>query len=148
MTAGAIIDPHEVDDNAPTPSDLIAEICAAKAAENAAGLRMFHLAIAWAHAHPETPGDQSWKAPRASYVTGEPMGDGAPSTGDLDEVQWFGIPPIAWSAAAPFAAANAMSTAGGKAFLRDCLVIRHRMPRVYAKVVAGKVAVWRARRIA
>ncbi|SFH97547.1 hypothetical protein SAMN05216561_103334, partial [Nocardioides psychrotolerans] len=37
MTTGATIDPHEVDDNAPTPSDLIAEICAAKAAENAAG---------------------------------------------------------------------------------------------------------------
>ncbi|SFH68313.1 hypothetical protein SAMN05216561_101443, partial [Nocardioides psychrotolerans] len=148
MTVGAIIDPHQVDDDAPTPTDLIAEIRATKAAENAAGLRMFHLAIAWAHAHPETPGDQSWKAPRASYVPGEPMGDGSPATGDLDEVQWFGIPPITWSAAAPFATANAMSTAAGKAFLRDCLVIRHRMPRVHAKVVAGKVPVWRARRIA
>ncbi|SFI83093.1 hypothetical protein SAMN05216561_113125, partial [Nocardioides psychrotolerans] len=41
-----------------------------------------------------------------------------------------------------------MSTAAGKAFLRDCLVIRHRMPRVHAKVCAGKVPVWRARRIA
>ncbi|SFJ44587.1 hypothetical protein SAMN05216561_13130, partial [Nocardioides psychrotolerans] len=94
---GAAIDPHEVDDDAPTPTNLIAEIRAAKAAENAAGLRMFHLAIAWAHAHPETPGDQSWKAPRSTHVPGEPMGDGSPNSDDLDEVQWFGIPPITWS---------------------------------------------------
>ncbi len=145
-----VIDPHQVDDDAPTPTDLITLIRDTKAAADAAALQMFHLAIAWAHAHPETPGDQSWKAPRATYVPGPGGGldDGAPTSGDLEVVEWFGIPPIAWSAAAPFAAANNMTTTAGRAYLRDCLVIRHRMPRLHAKVVAGKVPVWRAHRIA
>eukprot|EP01032_Pedospumella_encystans_P024934 gene24934-28186_t len=122
-----------------------------RAAADQANLDLFHLAIAWAHAHPETPGDQSWKAPRSSSVPADELGerdDRTPGTGDLDEDQWFGLPPIAWNAAAPFATANNMSTSAGRAFIRDSLVIRHRMPRVHAKVCAGKVPVCRAHRIA
>ncbi len=145
-----VIDPHQVDDDAPTPTDLITLIRDAKQPQKPPRSTMFHLAIEWAHAHPELPGDQSWKAPRATYVPGPGGGldDGAPTSGDLEVVEWFGIPPIAWSAAAPFAAANNMTTTAGRAYLRDCLVIRHRMPRLHAKVCAGKVPVWRARRIA
>ncbi len=145
-----VIDPHQVDDDAPTPTDLITRVRARRAAAEAAELDVLLLAIEWAHAHPALPGDQSWKAPRATYVPGPGGGldDGAPTSGDLEVVEWFGIPPITWSAAAPFAAANNMTTTAGRAYLRDALVLRHRMPRLHAKVCSGKVPVWRARRIA
>ncbi|WP_341927981.1 HNH endonuclease signature motif containing protein [Nocardioides psychrotolerans] len=146
-----VIDPHQVDDDAPTPTDLITLVRQTRAAADQAALDLFHLAIAWAHAHPETPGDQSWKTPRRAHVPAGELGDRddrTPRTGDLDEDQWFGIPPIAWNAAAPFATANNMSTTAGRAFIRDSLVIRHRMPRLHAKVSSGKVPVWRAHRIA
>ncbi len=131
-----VIDPHQVDDDAPTPTDLITRVRARRAAAEAAELDVLLLAIEWAHAHPALPGDQSWKAPRATYVPGPGGGldDGAPTSGDLEVVEWFGIPPITWSAAAPFAAANHMTTSAGRAYLRDALVLRHRMPRLHAKV--------------
>ncbi len=58
------------------------------------------------------------------------------------------IPAMDWRAGAAFAAAIGMSTQAGEALIRDALVLRHRLPRVWARVVTGEVPVWRARRIA
>ena len=41
-----------------------------------------------------------------------------------------------------------MSTQAGEGLIRDALVLRHRLPKVWARVVALEVPVWRARRIA
>ena len=100
--------------------------------------------IAWAHAHPAAPGDESWHAPAASGCD-----DGShEDTDDVEVLEWFGIPEISWDAPAAFAAANNMTTTAGKALLRDALVLRHRLPRVFSRVVNNQVPVWRARRIA
>lgn len=146
--SAAPLDPHEVDADAPTPADLIAQVRAAKAAADEAALRTFDLALAWAHSHPAIPGDGSWHAPRLRLVPDRGADDGAPASDDLEAHEWFGIPDVAWDAVAPFAAANAMSTAAGRAYLRDALVIRHRLPHLHARVESGHVPVWRARRIA
>ncbi|MGI8645214.1 MAG: HNH endonuclease signature motif containing protein [Nocardioides sp.] len=53
-----------------------------------------------------------------------------------------------WKAGAPFAAAIGVSTAAGEAMIRDALTLRHRLPRVWARLVAGELPAWRARRIA
>ncbi|HEX6149427.1 MAG TPA: hypothetical protein VFZ39_06635, partial [Nocardioides sp.] len=59
-----------------------------------------------------------------------------------------GIPRWSWKAGASFAAAVGRNTAGGDAMIRDALVLRHRLPRVWSRVVTCEVEAWRARRIA
>ncbi len=66
--------------------------------------------------------------------------------GSFDEQR--GIPGWSWSAAAPFAAAIGRSTLAGDALIRDALVLRHRLPRLWRRVVAAELETWRARRIA
>jgi hypothetical protein len=54
----------------------------------------------------------------------------------------------ALDAAASFAAAIHLSTAAGEALIRDALIVQYRLPGVWARVRAGEVPAWRARRIA
>src|SRR3712207_3783464 len=130
------------------PAQLIADVRAARARAMRAEADVLVLAVEWAHAHPLLPNDDSWHAPKATAFS-----DGGPdpeSDPDLDDesVEWFGIPPVRWDAFAPFAAANGMSTTAGKTLVRDALILSHRLPRTWTRVVAGEVASWRARRIA
>ncbi|GEP33325.1 hypothetical protein NSZ01_10930 [Nocardioides szechwanensis] len=135
-------DAGELEDT--TAAELIARVRDARATADRAEVDLLRLAVAWAHSHPLVPGDASWHAPAASGDE-----DGSPSdTDDVEDLEWFGIPDVAWDAPAAFAAANAMTTTAGKAFLRDALILRHRLPGVFACVVSHQVPVWRARRIA
>ena len=109
-----------------TATDLLSQVRAERAVVAAAEARLFELGLAWADAHPDL------ELP----VEDDPESD------------WFGLPNLAWDAAAPFAAAHHISTAAGRAFLRDALLIRHRLPGLYIRTVSGAVPVWRARRIA
>ena len=59
-----------------------------------------------------------------------------------------GAPQISEYAVAEFAAALAMSPDAGRALLGQVLELRYRLPRLWAQVVAGRVPVWRARRVA
>lgn len=121
-----------------TPSDVIGAVRDARARAQQAEADIYRLALAWADAHPALPGEEVWHA--AQLSTG--------ADGDLEDAGWFGIPGVRWDAPAAFAAANAMSTTAGRAFLRDALVLRHRLPRLHARVISGDVPVWRARRVA
>lgn len=127
-----------------TAAELIARVRAARATADAAEVDLLRLAVAWAHSHPDIPGDQFWHAPQANGDD-----DGSPTdTDDVEDLEWFDIPRVAWDAPAAFAAANQMTTTAGKAFLRDALILRHRLPRIFTRVIAHQVPVWRARRIA
>src|SRR4051794_30712608 len=59
-----------------------------------------------------------------------------------------GAPLVAEFCVAEFAAAVGLPTEAGKAYLGEAVELRHRLPRVWARVVAGDLAAWRARRIA
>ncbi|WP_141013704.1 DUF222 domain-containing protein [Nocardioides sambongensis] len=59
-----------------------------------------------------------------------------------------GAPAVAEFAVTELAAALGVSTASGRAFLSDAIELRYRLPRTYARLVAGEVLAWRARRIA
>jgi hypothetical protein len=82
--------------------------------------------VAWAEAHPDLE---------------HPVDD------DPDS-DWCGLPAMRWDAAASFAAANHLSTAAGEALVRDALTLQYRLPGTWARVTAGEVPAWRARRIA
>ena len=49
---------------------------------------------------------------------------------------------------AEFAAAVGMSTEAGKLYLGQAVELRYRLPRLWARVVAGDLPAWRARRVA
>lgn len=112
-----------------TQSDLIGEVRAARAAADAAEVRILELALAWAAANPALPA-------------------GDVESDDDDDDEWSGIPAVRWDAPAAFAAANRMSTATGAALIRDVLVLDHRLPATWRQTRAGRVPAWRARRIA
>ncbi len=137
----------ELADRATTPAALLADVVAMREIAEAAQVETLRLAAEWARAHPVLPGDQAWRLePPAAWHPGET--DPSVAEADLDTLEWAGIPPVRWDAPAAFAAANAMSTTAGQALIRDALVLRHRLPLVWARVDAGEVPAWRARQIA
>ena len=141
-------------DTAVTPAMLLDEVRRSRASADAAEARILQVAVEWAHAHPVLDaGARSW---RIGSATAEPLAqfDAAALALDVtdpdaeEQVGWCGIPPVTWDAPAAFAAANRMSTAAGKCLIRDALILCHRLPKVWALVLAGQVPAWRARRVA
>jgi len=146
---------HELADAAVTPGLLLQAAAEARRRADQAERDLLAVAVEWAHAHPDTPSDAD-HSPRASWRAstngGGPEGDGSPDPAepgaDEETLAWFGLPAVRWDAPAGFAAAVGLSTTAGRTLLRDALVLRHRMPRLQARLDAGDLAVWRARRIA
>jgi hypothetical protein len=59
-----------------------------------------------------------------------------------------GAPLVSEYCLAEFAAAVGMKTESGRYFIAHALELAHRLPYLYARILAGAVPVWRARRIA
>ena len=59
-----------------------------------------------------------------------------------------GAPLVAEFCVAELALALGMSTGAGKRYLGDAVETRYRLPRLWKRVVAGEVPVWKARQIA
>lgn len=115
-------------------ASLLSRIRERRAAADAAGVELLVLACAWADAHPDLSG-----APDPGGLVAEHAYAAVPSS-DVDDVEarrWHRIPAVAWDAPAGFAAANRMTTTAGKALLRDALVLRHRLPRCWARLVTA-----------
>ncbi len=132
----------EMTEQAVTPTDLVARVREQRVIADAAEAAILELAVEWAHAHPALPGDDSWRVTTASSFLEDP------GFADEEALESYGIPEVHWAAPAAFAAANGMSTTAGKCLLRDALILRHRLPSIYARVVSRQVQVWRGRRIA
>src|SRR3954447_14537994 len=102
-----------------------------RAAADAAEADLLRAACAWAALHP------------AESITD------AVRFGDTPvPVAGPGAPLVAEFCVAEFAAAVGLPTESGKAYLGEAVELRHRLPRIWARVVAGDLAAWRARRIA
>nr|WP_296604035.1 HNH endonuclease signature motif containing protein [Nocardioides sp.] len=93
----------------------------------------FRLAAEWAAAHPVDHLDD------AATVEG--------TQGEL-AIAGPGAPLVAEFCIADFALAVGMTTDAGRDYLGDAVEVRHRLPRLWRRVMAGQVAVWRARKIA
>jgi hypothetical protein len=63
------------------------------------------------------------------------------------EVAGYGAPTVSEFAITEFATAVGMSSTGGRKFLGAALETKHRLPRLWARVMAGEVQVWKARRV-
>ncbi|GAB3254688.1 HNH endonuclease signature motif containing protein [Nocardioides dilutus] len=130
-------------DSAPLVRDLLTQVSAERRAADASEVRIMELAVDFAHANPALPGQEPWRPERLpSWL--EPGSDDT----DPEDLEWHGLPTLRWDAPAAFAAANGMSTAAGKALIRDGLLLVHRAPGVWESVKAGQLPVWRARKVA
>ncbi len=119
---------------------LLDEVRASRASADAAEVRILQLAVAWAEAHPDSSGAEP-------FSTSVDLDLDDPRVDD-HLLEWRGVPGIRWDAPAAFATANAMSTQAGQALIRDALVLRHRLPDLWERVLADQVPSWRARRVA
>ena len=86
----------------------------------------------FAYANPTPPGQEGWE-PAALPLWISPVTDAELDDVDPAEFEWHGIPSVRWDAPAAFAAASGMSTVAGKAFIRDVLVLKHRLPGVWRR---------------
>jgi len=112
---------------------LLAGLRADRATADAAEARILDGAVAWADLHPasaEVDAAAHWEHGSAVPLAGE------------------GTPLIAEWCIAELSAALGLSTDAGKRLLGHALELRHRLPRVWARVQDGDLQAWRARRIA
>lgn len=116
-------------------TDLLGSARAQRATADAAEARLLVIACEWADAHPATELESI-----ATYVI--PGGDRP----------WMiagpGCPLVAEFAVHEFGTAIGLGAEGGKHLIGEALELRHRLPRVWARVQKGEVQAWRARRIA
>src|SRR3954454_14413615 len=128
MIPGATI---SLDTAADTAAGVLAFARDRRAAADSAEADLLRAACAWAELHP------------AESITD------AGRFGDTPVlVAGAGAPLVAEFCVAEFAAAVGLPTETGKAYLGEAVELRHRLPRIWARVVAGDLAAWRARRIA
>ncbi|MBE7325451.1 HNH endonuclease [Nocardioides sp. Y6] len=117
-----------------TPRDLIGLARQRRAASWRAEADVLAIAYEWAIAHPA--GEDGWNAAAFHH----PLGD-EPISGD-------GTPEVAASCVAELGAALGVSTDAAKKLIGHAIEMVHRLPRVWRRVQAGEVPVWRARLVA
>src|SRR4029077_5809716 len=105
-----------------------------RAAADPAEVDLLSHAAAWADLH---PAESIHDAALLSRHGDQPLAVAGP-----------GAPLVAEFCVAEFAAAVGLPTETGKAYLGEALELRHRLPRTWARVLAGDLPAWRARRIA
>ena len=136
---------------------LIGRVREADAEARAAQTRVFLLAAEWADAHldpdaPTTSGECLYgcrAADRHDVEVGDFAGGCAEGcVGDPDGFHDPFIPVVRWDAAAPFGAAIGRTSQAGSLMIRDALLTRHRLPRVWRRVEAGEVEPHKARMLA
>src|SRR3954452_16118472 len=115
---------------------VLAAARAARNAENAAAAQVLFHAVEWARLH------QVDSVQDAATWLVEHGGDtGIPIAGE-------GAPLVSEFAVAEFATALGLSAISGRNLVAQALELAHRLPKTWARVHAGDLAPWRARRIA
>lgn len=116
-----------------TDSGLLAYARGQRAVADAAEVELLRAACWWADAHP---------------ACGEPSSHLVPGMGISLPLGGVGCPEVEEFSVAEFAAAIGATTESGKQLVGHALELRHRLPLLWAKVEAGAVSAWRARRVA
>jgi hypothetical protein len=129
----AATDDAELDLGPDSPAGVLAAARAETRVAQQAEARRFALAAEWALLHPVD------SILHVATVEG---------TEEELRIAGPGAPPVAEFCVAEFALAVGMSTAAGQRYLGDAVETRYRLPRLWGRVVAGQVPVWKARRIA
>ena len=120
-----------------TPTEVIDRVRAARKAQQQAAVEELELALEWARLHPcpanETP---------AHWGEADLHDEG------LVPLAGPGAPWVAEFAPVHLAAALGITQDAGRQLIADALELGHRLPRLWERVLAGEVPVWRARLIA
>ena len=106
-----------------------------KQREDEAAAAQLVLAAAWADRHPPESIIDS-----ACFT--------APGSEHEEPIAGEGCPSVAEFSVAEFGAVLGLSSTAAKRMIGHALELRHRLPRLWARVQAGEVAAWRARRVA
>ena len=119
-----------------TASGVLAFAREQRAAADRAERRLLEAAVQWAVIHPaETLDDAETFRLRSGGESGVPLaGPGAPLVAEFS--------------VAEFAAAVGIGTEAGKYYLGHALELRYRLPKLWARVVSGDLAAWKARQVA
>ncbi|WP_370290763.1 HNH endonuclease signature motif containing protein [Nocardioides sp.] len=121
-----------------------------RARARAAEVGLLELATVWAYAHPDVdaitgevrePASVADDVLAAYFVGVEPEEH-------CDSPSWAGLPRLDETATAGFACAADLSEPVATRLIRDALILAHRLPRCWRRVLSGEVDVWRARRVA
>jgi len=124
------------DPAADTAASVLVAARTERATADQAGVRLLRLAVDWAAMHSVDSIEEAATFPRACF-------------GDIAiPVAGPGAPLVAEFCVAEFAAAVNLPTETGKVYLGEAVELRHRLPRIWARVGAGDLSEWRARRIA
>ena len=118
-----------------TPAAVLAFAQRRRAAAQRAEIDVLEAALVWAAMHPE---ESVVEAPASGLVFGELA---VPLAGE-------GAPLVAEFAPMEFGAALGMSTDSARALVGEALELAHRLKRTWKLVQAGKVPLWKARRLA
>ena len=116
-----------------SPAELLAGIAEDRQVETQVTIALFAKVAQWADLHPV---ESIWDAATVDGTEGELAVAGP------------GAPLVAEFCVSELALALGMSTAAARYYLGDTIEIRHRLPRLWARVMAGQVPVYRARRVA
>ncbi|HEY3001241.1 MAG TPA: DUF222 domain-containing protein, partial [Kribbellaceae bacterium] len=124
-------DPSELD-----PDAALAAAAECRAVADRAETRLLEVAAHWADLHPvvdamDRPDNVILPGMEQTVVYG---GDGCPEVAEFAPVE--------------FGAALGLSSTAACGLIGDALALRHRLPKVWARVRAGAVQPWRARKIA
>jgi hypothetical protein len=121
------------------PDTAAAVLRSARAERETADLaeaRLLQLAVDWAAMHPA----ESIHEPATHVLRGFGQTDLA--------LAGPGAPTVAEYAVPELAAAIGLSTEAGKRYLGEALELRHRLPRLWARVMSGHLTAWKARSVA
>ncbi|WP_166392017.1 HNH endonuclease signature motif containing protein [Nocardioides ochotonae] len=118
-----------------TPAAVLAFAQSRRAAAQRAEIDVLEAALVWAAMHPE---ESVAEAPASGLAFGELA---VPLAGE-------GAPLVAEFAPMEFGAALGMSTDSARSLVGDALELAHRLKRTWRLVRAGKVPLWKARRLA
>ena len=147
---------HSAQDSAPVPtSDLLTSIRDLDRAADQADRDRFIAIAEWADAHttgrllPDLYGtysladdDAMTEAENAWVVR-----FGMPGADTMLELAGPGAPEVSEFAVIELAAALGRSTDSGRMLLSDAVEAKHRLPKIWARLEAGQVQVWRVRRV-
>ena len=123
-----------------TASGVLAAVREQTAAADRAEARKLQLAVQWAIMHPaETLDDAETYATRVHLAGVDEQGI---------TLAGPGAPLVREFCVAEFAAAVGVGTETGKHYLGQAVELRDRLPQLWARVVAGDLAAWKARRVA
>ncbi|WP_107704576.1 HNH endonuclease signature motif containing protein [Nocardioides allogilvus] len=136
-----------------TPTAMIVELRETTATLRSAQTRVFVLAAEWADAHPDEKATTSGACIHGCPTTGLPgedFGGGCANgcVGDPDGFDDPFIPSVRWDAPAAFGGAIGRSTNAASCLIRDALIVRHRLPRLWDRVLVGQVEPTKARMLA